>query len=132
LHSSSGPILGRPLCGRSSDGDDVTHPDRGLGSRHRTVRGTPVPGDSPTVPSRTRFAERGNCRCCRPLRGNALSRVVTATGVSALIPIGIVFVVGFGFGWLYERTGSLVAPIVAHIGYNVLIYASGLILTRHV
>lgn len=56
--------------------------------------------------------------------------LLTATGVAALIPIGIVFVAALGFGWLYERTGSLVAPIVAHIIYNVLIYASGLVLTR--
>lgn len=56
--------------------------------------------------------------------------LLTATGVSTLIPIGILFVVAVGFGWLYESTGSLVAPIVAHIGYNVLIYASGLLLLR--
>jgi hypothetical protein len=56
--------------------------------------------------------------------------LITATGVSALIPIGIAFIVALGFGWLYERTETLIAPIVAHIGYNVFIYASGLILTR--
>lgn len=56
--------------------------------------------------------------------------LLTATGVSTLIPIGILFVVAVGFGWLYESTGSLVAPIVAHIGYNVLVYASGLLLLR--
>jgi hypothetical protein len=58
--------------------------------------------------------------------------LLTATGPSALIPIGIIFVVSLGFGWLYEQTGSLVAPIVAHVGYNVLIYGSGLILTRFI
>lgn len=56
--------------------------------------------------------------------------LITATGVSALVPLGIAFVVALGFGWLYERTGTLVAPIVAHVGYNVLIYASGLLLSR--
>lgn len=54
--------------------------------------------------------------------------LLTATDVSTLIPIGILFVVAVGFGWLYERTGSLIAPIVAHIGYSVLIYESGLLL----
>ena len=31
---------------------------------------------------------------------------------------GFAILAGFGLGWLFEATGNLVAPIVAHIGVN--------------
>jgi membrane protease YdiL (CAAX protease family) len=56
--------------------------------------------------------------------------LVTATGVGVALSLGIIFVVGLSFGWLYERTGTVVAPMIAHGAYNALIFGSGLLLTR--
>jgi membrane protease YdiL (CAAX protease family) len=38
-----------------------------------------------------------------------------------LLPwVAFTFAAGFGLGWLYEQTGNLVAPIVAHVGVNAV------------
>ncbi|WP_424016814.1 lysostaphin resistance A-like protein [Halorientalis pallida] len=44
--------------------------------------------------------------------------------------VGIVFVVGLGFGYSYERTGSIWVPIGLHGLYNSLIMASGYFLVE--
>jgi membrane protease YdiL (CAAX protease family) len=56
--------------------------------------------------------------------------LVVASGPSAALSLGVILLVGLSFGWLYERTGSVVAAMVAHGGYNALIFGSGLLLTR--
>ncbi|WP_276259550.1 CPBP family intramembrane glutamic endopeptidase [Haloglomus litoreum] len=56
--------------------------------------------------------------------------LVVTSGPSAALSLGVILLVGLSFGWLYERTGSLVAAMVAHGGYNALIFGSGLVLTR--
>ena len=40
------------------------------------------------------------------------------------------FVAGLGFGWLRQRSGSLVAPICAHIGTNSLTFAAAWFVAR--
>lgn len=40
------------------------------------------------------------------------------------------FVAGLGFGWLRQRSGSLVAPICAHIGTNSLTFAAAWLVAR--
>lgn len=38
-----------------------------------------------------------------------------------LLPwVGFTLAAGFGLGWLYEATGNLVAPVVAHAGVNAV------------
>lgn len=38
-----------------------------------------------------------------------------------LLPwVAFTFAAGFGLGWLYEATGNLVAPVVAHAGVNAV------------
>ena len=32
--------------------------------------------------------------------------------------VAALFVLSLGFGWAYERTGRLTAPIVMHMGFN--------------
>lgn len=59
-----------------------------------------------------------------------LLAILIESSAGAFVSIGVIFVVGISFGWLYERTGSVVAPMVAHGAYNALIFGSGLLLTR--
>jgi membrane protease YdiL (CAAX protease family) len=33
--------------------------------------------------------------------------------------VAALFVLGLGFGWAYERTGRLIAPIVMHVLFNL-------------
>lgn len=40
------------------------------------------------------------------------------------------FAAGLGFGWLRQRSGSLVAPICAHIGTNSLTFAAAWLVAR--
>lgn len=40
------------------------------------------------------------------------------------------FVAGLGFGWLRQRSGSLLAPICAHIGTNSLTFAAAWLAAR--
>lgn len=40
------------------------------------------------------------------------------------------FVAGIGFGWLRQRSGSLVAPICAHIGTNSATFAAAWLVAR--
>ena len=40
------------------------------------------------------------------------------------------FAAGLGFGWLRQRSGSLVAPICAHIGTNSVTFAAAWIVAR--
>jgi membrane protease YdiL (CAAX protease family) len=40
------------------------------------------------------------------------------------------FAAGLGFGWLRQRSGSLVAPVLAHIGTNSLTFAAAWIVVR--
>jgi membrane protease YdiL (CAAX protease family) len=39
---------------------------------------------------------------------------------SATIWVAATFIVGLGFGWLYQRSGSLVPPILCHYLFNIL------------
>jgi membrane protease YdiL (CAAX protease family) len=48
----------------------------------------------------------------------------------AVVMVTIVFVVGLGFGYSYERTGSIWVPIGLHGLYNALIMASGYVLVE--
>jgi len=50
--------------------------------------------------------------------------LVQSSGLGTLVSLVIITLVGFGLGWLYERTGSLPAAMVAHGGYNALIVGS--------
>lgn len=45
------------------------------------------------------------------------------SGSSALAYVAFSFLLGCLLGYLYERTGNLVVPMVAHGGYNAAIYA---------
>ncbi|RXK50156.1 CPBP family intramembrane glutamic endopeptidase [Halorientalis pallida] len=45
-----------------------------------------------------------------------------------VVMVTIVFVVGLGFGYSYERTGSIWVPVGLHGLYNALIMASGYLL----
>jgi membrane protease YdiL (CAAX protease family) len=56
--------------------------------------------------------------------------LVVTSGPSAALSLGVILLVGLSFGWLYERTGSVVAAMIAHGGYNALTFGSGLLLTR--
>lgn len=49
---------------------------------------------------------------------------VQSTGPGALVSLVIITLVGFGLGWLYERTGSLLAAMAAHGAYNAIIVGS--------
>lgn len=40
------------------------------------------------------------------------------------------FAAGLGFGWLRQRSGSLVAPILAHVGTNSLTFAAAWVVVR--
>ena len=40
------------------------------------------------------------------------------------------FAAGLGFGWLRQRSGSLVAPICAHIGTNSLTFTAAWLVAR--
>lgn len=54
--------------------------------------------------------------------------VVRAGVVALVVTLGVITGVGMGLGWLYERTGSLPAAMIAHGGYNALILASAVAL----
>jgi hypothetical protein len=56
--------------------------------------------------------------------------LIVASLASAAVSLGVILVVGLAMGWLYERTGSVLAPMVAHGGYNALIFGSAYFLTR--
>jgi hypothetical protein len=45
------------------------------------------------------------------------------SGSSALAYVVFSFLLGILLGYLYERTGNLIVPAVAHGGYNAVIYA---------
>ena len=44
-------------------------------------------------------------------------------GTGALAYVALSFLLGCLLGYLYERTGNLVVPMIAHGGYNAVIYA---------
>jgi len=50
--------------------------------------------------------------------------LVRSSGAGTLLSIVVITAVGVALGWLYERTGSLPAAMVAHGGYNALIVVS--------
>jgi len=50
--------------------------------------------------------------------------------LGAAVSLFVVFVVGLGFGYLYERTGSLWVAVGVHGVYNALIMASALLLAE--
>lgn len=52
------------------------------------------------------------------------------SALGAAVSLFVIFVVGLGFGYVYEHTGSLVVPIVVHGLYNALILASALVLAE--
>lgn len=52
--------------------------------------------------------------------------LVGSTGLGTAVSLVIITTVGFAMGWLYERTGSLPAAMLAHGAYNALIAASAL------
>lgn len=54
--------------------------------------------------------------------------LVGSTNLGTVVALVVITVVGFALGWLYERTGSLVAAMLAHGSYNALIAASALVL----
>jgi uncharacterized protein len=51
--------------------------------------------------------------------------LLTDAGVSAvgLVPVGGIVLVGFWFGWLFHRTGSLLVPIAAHAAFNGIAFS---------
>lgn len=50
-----------------------------------------------------------------------LLALVQSSGLGTLLTLIVITAVGVGLGWLYERTGSLPAAMLAHGGYNALI-----------
>jgi membrane protease YdiL (CAAX protease family) len=52
------------------------------------------------------------------------------SALGAAVSLFVVFVVGLGFGYCYERTGSLWVPIGVHGLYNAFIMASALALAE--
>lgn len=54
--------------------------------------------------------------------------LVGSTNLGTVVSLVIITVVGLALGWLYERTGSLPAAMLAHGAYNALIAASALAL----
>lgn len=56
--------------------------------------------------------------------------IFTAMHATAVEPFALaaLFVLGLGFGWVYERTGSIIAPIVMHAGFNAANVALALLL----
>jgi membrane protease YdiL (CAAX protease family) len=55
-----------------------------------------------------------------PLAGMFASAVLFALvhgSVALMLPL---FVMGFALAWLYERSGSLIAPIVMHATFNAI------------
>jgi membrane protease YdiL (CAAX protease family) len=52
------------------------------------------------------------------------------SALGAAVSLFVVFVVGLGFGYLYERTGSLWVAVGVHGVYNALIMASALVLAE--
>jgi membrane protease YdiL (CAAX protease family) len=53
-----------------------------------------------------------------------LPTLVAGTGLGVFVSLGIITLVGFGLGWLYEYTGSLPAAMLGHGAYNALIVAT--------
>lgn len=49
-----------------------------------------------------------------------------ASPVGSLVSLTIITIVGLALGWLYERTGSLPAAMLAHGAYNALIAVTAL------
>jgi membrane protease YdiL (CAAX protease family) len=78
-----------------------------------------------------RSCSAGDCRrlspCRAPGQAFALAIVVTAMAFAAihmyppLLPLG--FATGVVFGWIRERSNSIVPAIVAHVAHNVLMVA---------
>lgn len=54
--------------------------------------------------------------------------LVNLTAAGAAISLGVILVVGLAMGWLYERTGSVLAAMVGHGVYNALIFGSAYLL----
>jgi membrane protease YdiL (CAAX protease family) len=52
--------------------------------------------------------------------------LVGSTNLGTAVSLSVITVVGFVLGWLYERTGSLPAAMLAHGTYNALIAATAL------
>lgn len=59
-----------------------------------------------------------------------LPTFVVSSGVGAVVSLAVIFIVGIALGWLYEHTGSLVAAMAAHAGYNALIFGTGYIASQ--
>lgn len=59
-----------------------------------------------------------------------LPTFVVSSGLGAVVSLAVIFVVGVVLGWLYEHTGSVVAAMAAHAGYNTLIFGSGYIASQ--
>lgn len=53
-----------------------------------------------------------------------LPTLVAGTGLGVFVSLGVITLVGFGLGWVYEYTGSLPAAMVGHGVYNALIVAT--------
>lgn len=54
--------------------------------------------------------------------------LVQSTGVGTALSLVVITLVGLAIGWLYERTGSLVAAMVAHGVYNALVFGLAYVL----
>ena len=61
----------------------------------------------------------------QPLVGYAFASLLF--GLAHFVPrrellpwVAFTFAAGFGLGWLYDATGNLVAPVVAHAGVNAI------------
>lgn len=62
-----------------------------------------------------------------------LSHVADARGAgdTVLGTVATTALAGWGFGWLYDRTGSLVAPMLAHLAINEAGAVAAVVVQRH-